>query len=139
MNNNKLIENLVDRRSRSRGPDRRSEDRFKTSLPVNVYVKAEIEFTEISQLINISKSGARVRLRNEIAMATLSVLKFYIPRNDKSGYLDQQPINARSCNCLKIDESYSYFNDVGFFYLEKPTIIHGIPVIINILQLPERQ
>ena len=120
----------IDRRATPRAEaDRRATPRFYCTLPVILHAHGETPFNEVCKLIDVCHHGTRVRSRNQIAPLVECDLIFYRINEDLSGYHGYSEILATSLRSTEKDrEGYC---EVGFFFIGKPSEIHGIPQLIE--------
>tara|TARA_X000000950_G_C13496813_1_gene490082 strand:+ start:38 stop:439 length:402 start_codon:yes stop_codon:yes gene_type:complete len=122
-----------DRRSKNRGNDRRSEDRFRFAVPVSLQVEEGASFRELCEIIDISTFGVRLKMRNQLANLTPVTLKFFL---SPSGIAQEQYdfVKAKS-----VSTSIYYHGDgvepniyqTGFLFVQALRKRNGIPIVLS--------
>ena len=88
-----------DRRSKNRGNERRSENRFRFKVPVSLQVEKGTIFNELCEIIDISTFGVRLKMRNQLENLTPVTLKFFLPSSTPSSRM-YDFVKAKICKHL---------------------------------------
>lgn len=124
------IEAPLDRRElRRNGSDRREAPRCRCPIPVLVEGKDQEYFKQISDVIDLSHSGARIRVRRYIKKLTEIQLTFYIMENGGATFHNCLPIQGTVISSFQPNSEG--FMQLGICFSEDHDERHGIKRLLR--------
>lgn len=124
------IESPLDRRELVRkDSDRREAPRCRCPIPVLVEGKDKEYFREISDVIDLSHSGARIRVRRFVKKLTEIKLTFYIMENAGSTFHNCLPIRGTVISSFQPNSEG--FMQLGICFSEDHDEEHGIKKLLR--------
>ena len=119
----------LERRTKSRGVDRRKAVRFRCQFPIRYNTLKEPIFHELAMLVDISIQGARFICRNKLVATSDINIILYVPNNELNGFQSCEPILSTIISSKKISDEGVF--ESGIIFNNSGSDENGVNIIIQ--------
>ena len=120
----------IDRRRWKREEqDRRHFPRYRTPIPMVLKEEKEPSWSEICQVIDISKSGVKIRARHEAERLSELNAIFFTSNEQKNGFRVCSEIGVKVISSSP--KNIEGFSIIGLFFLQNPQSHHCVDEMIK--------